>query len=184
MTKFKLVIFDMDGTVVEVPYNWKEIRKELQTQGKPILSYLDSLEEPERSEKWKILERYEDEATRKAVLKEGMREFLDDLSLRRIKKALVTNNSRQNVSFLLKKFNLGFDCIISRESGLWKPSGAPFSAVLKKLRINSREACVIGDSPFDIKAAEEVGISKVFILSEEKERFASYRAELFSSVKA
>lgn len=181
--KLKGVIFDMDGTVVDVSYDWNQIKAELNTQGKPILVYLNGLEEPEKSEKWKVLEKYEREATEKARLKPGMRGFLDLLNRRGLKKALVTNNSQRNVSFLLEKFNLEFDCVISRESGLWKPSGAPFRAVLEKLRLNEDECCVVGDSHFDIKAAEEAGIPNVFILNEDKERFASMPAEVFSSVE-
>ncbi len=181
--KLKGVIFDMDGTVVDVTYDWNQIKAELNTQGKPILFYLKSLEEPEKSEKWKILEKYEREATQKARLKPGIREFLDLLSQKGVKKALVTNNSQRSVSFLLEKFNLEFDCVITRESGLWKPSGAPFKAVLKKLGLKKKQCCVVGDSHFDIKAAQEAGISNVFILNEDKERFASMKAEVFSSVE-
>jgi HAD superfamily hydrolase (TIGR01549 family) len=176
------VIFDMDGTVVEVTYDWNQIRKELNTQGSPILVYLSKLEEPEKSEKWKVLEKYEREATEKARLKPGMRGFLNLLDRKGIKKALVTNNSQRNVSFLLEKFKLEFDCIISRESGLWKPSGAPFRAALEKLGLRKEECCVVGDSHFDVKAAEDAGIPNVFILNEDKERFASMPAEIFSSV--
>jgi len=182
--KLKGVIFDMDGTVVDVPYDWNRIKAELRTQGKPILVYLKSLEEPEKSEKWRVLEKYEEEATMKAELKRGMREFLNLLREKGIKNALVTNNSQKNVSFLLEKFNLEFDCIICRESGLWKPSGAPFLAALKKLGLKKEECCVVGDSHFDVKAANEAGIPNVFILNEDKERFASMNAEVFSSIEA
>jgi HAD superfamily hydrolase (TIGR01549 family) len=181
--KLKGVIFDMDGTVVDVTYDWNQIRAELNTQGVSILVYLNGLEEPEKSEKWKVLEKYEREATEKAQLKQGMRGFLGLLNQKGIKKALVTNNSQKNVSFLLEKFNLEFDCVISRESGLWKPSGAPFRAVLEKLELKEEDCCVVGDSHFDIKAAEEAGIPSVFILNEDKERFASMPAEVFSSVE-
>jgi HAD superfamily hydrolase (TIGR01509 family) len=180
--KLRGVIFDMDGTVVDVSYDWNEIKAELATEGKPILAFLSSLEEPEKSEKWRVLERYEDEATMKAKLKPGIARFLDFLSERGIKKALVTNNSKKNVDFLLKKFDLEFDRVISRESGLWKPSGAPFAAVLEKLGLRKEECCVIGDSHFDVKAANEAGISCVLILNEDKERFASTNAEVFSTV--
>ncbi len=182
--KLKGVIFDMDGTVVDVTYDWPKIRAELNTQGKPILMYLKSLEEPEKSEKWKVLEKYEKEATEKARLKPGIRGFLGLLNRKGIKKALVTNNSNRNISFLLEKFKLEFDCVISRESGLWKPSGAPFRAVLEKLGLKKEECCVVGDSHFDIKAAQEAGIPNVFILNDDKEKFASMPAEVFSSVEA
>ncbi len=182
--KLKGVIFDMDGTVVDVPYDWIQIKTDLETQGEPILVYLNSLEEPEKSKKWKVLEKYEYAATRKAKMKFGMRRFLKLLSKKGAKIALVTNNSRNNVSYLLEKFSLEFDCVISRESGLWKPSGAPLLAALKKLGLRKEECCVVGDSHFDIKAANEAGIPYVFILNKDKDIFDKTNAEVFSSVKA
>ena len=162
--KIKGVIFDMDGSVIESPYDWEKIRSDLDTRGKPILAYIDNLKEPERSKKWKILEKYEHEATKKANLKQGISEFLSFLKKKNIKKALVTNNSRENVSFILKKFKLEFDYVLTRESGLWKPSGAPFLAVLNRFGLKEEECCVIGDSHFDMKAGAEAGITKIFIL--------------------
>lgn len=178
----KGVIFDMDGTIVDVPYNWPQIKASLDTQGKPILIYLQGLSEPERSEKWAILERYENEATQQARMKEGMREFLDFLSGKQIKIALVTNNSRRNVRILLRRFSISFDIIISRESGLWKPSASPFLAVLQEWMISREECCVVGDTKFDIEAAEAAGIPKIFILTKDQERFQPTRAEVIISV--
>ncbi|UCE43211.1 MAG: HAD family hydrolase [Candidatus Aminicenantes bacterium] len=173
----------MDGTVVDVPYDWKRIKQELQTQGEPILSHIQSLREPERSKKWAILERFEEEATAQATLKEGMEKFLAFLKKKRIKTALVTNNSRKNLEFLLNKFRLSFDLLLSREAGLWKPSGAPFLFVLKNLGIRNTECCVIGDSHFDVKAAESAGIKRIFVLTQKMERQFSTGIEIVSTVK-
>jgi len=178
----KCVIFDLDGTVVDVAYDWKRIKQELQTQGKPILSHIRDIEEPERSRKWAILEKYEEEATAQATLKEGMKSYLAFLKERNIKTALVTNNSRKNVDYLLGKFRLNFDLVLSREAGLWKPSGAPFLFVLEKLGIQKDQCCVVGDSHFDAKAAEEAGIKRIFILSREKENNFSPGVERVQTV--
>ena len=102
----KGVIFDMDGTVVDVSYDWKKIKEELQTRGEPILSYIQRLEEPERAKKWAILETHEEQATAQATLKDGIESLLDALKTRMVKTALVTNNSRKNVDYLLQKFRL------------------------------------------------------------------------------
>jgi hypothetical protein len=119
--KIKGVIFDLDGTVVENSYDWLRIREELGTGATSILTYLDSLEGTERSRKWSILETHEAEQTAASVLRGGVRGLLGLLRERGIATALVTNNSRKNTDFLLNKFGLVFDCVITRESGLWKP---------------------------------------------------------------
>jgi len=182
--KLKGAIFDMDGTLVDAPYDWKNIKEELNTQGKPILTHIQSLVEPEKTQKWKQLENFEKDATKKAVLKKGIPEFLAFLKERCVKVALVTNNSSENVQYLLHKFHLRFDLVLSRESGLWKPSGAPFYAVLKKLKLNKEECCVIGDTFFDIEAADDAGIVRIYILNIDREKFSSTPAKVFTDVKA
>ena len=173
----------MDGTIVDVAYDWKRIKQELQTQGKPILSYIQSLEEPERSKKWMILEKYEEEATTQATLKKGMDRFLAFLKEKNVKTALVTNNSRKNVEYLLGKFNLNFDLVLSREAGLWKPSGAPFLFVLEKLGVKKKQCCVVGDSHFDVKAGKDAGIECIFILTHDKNMDYSFGVEMVQTVK-
>ncbi len=183
MRELKAVIFDLDGTLVDVPYDWIHIRKKLGTQDVPILHYISTLQEPEKSEKLRLLEKFEEEASAKAVLKEGIPQLMGLLKKRGIKKILVTNNSRKNVLTLLKRFKLEFDHVLTREDGLWKPSGAPFLAALKKFGIEKEASCVVGDSHFDVRAAGEAGITKVFILSPDKEKFSSYAVELVESAQ-
>jgi HAD superfamily hydrolase (TIGR01549 family) len=173
----------MDGTVVDVAYDWKKIKQELQTGGEPILSYIQNLTEPERSRKWAILEKYEEEATAHATLKEGIAGFLAFLGENHVKTALVTNNSRKNVDFLLGKFGLNFDLVLSREAGLWKPSGAPFLFVLEKLDIGKKQCCVVGDSHFDVKAAKDAGIDKIFILAHEQKKDYFDGVEMVRSIR-
>ncbi len=174
----------MDGTLFDAPYDWQKIRLDLDTRGKPILSYISELEEPERSVKWKILEKYEHEATVNAVLKKGTPELLDFLKDSGIIKALVTNNSIKNVSYLLDKYKLVFDYVLTRESGLWKPSGAPFRAVLKTFNLSQNECCTVGDSEFDIRAGVDAELTNIFILNPKRKNFKSTRAEMFVSIEA
>jgi HAD superfamily hydrolase (TIGR01509 family) len=181
--KIKCVIFDLDGTLIDVPYDWQKIRLDLDTRGKPILSHISELEDPERSLKWKILEKYEHEATVNATLKKGIHELLDFLEDLGIIRALVTNNSQKNVFYLLDKFNLEFDYILTRESGLWKPSGAPLREVLKTFNLLQDECCAVGDSEFDIQAGVDAEIAKIFILNPKNKKFKSTRAEMFVSIK-
>jgi HAD superfamily hydrolase (TIGR01509 family) len=173
------VIFDLDGTVVENDYDWAGIREALGTGAASILGYLASLDEPDRSAKWAILETHEHAQTEASVLRRGVRELLGLLKARGIAVALVTNNSRKNTEFLLRKFRLDFDCVITRESGLWKPSGAPFIEVLRTLGLEPEACGVVGDTRFDILAAIDAGIGAIFLLSDEPERFAGFPVEVF-----
>jgi len=178
------LIFDMDGTIVDAPYDWPHIRAHLDTRGQPILKYLAGLTEPERSRKWGILESYEKQATERAVLKVGVRELLDFLVRKSVRTALVSNNSLRNVEYLLGRFQLNFDRVMARDSGLWKPSAAPFLDVLKRWALSPAECGVVGDSHFDVQAAEAAAIRYVFIVTEDLMKFRATGAEAFDSLPA
>ncbi|HEX9901828.1 MAG TPA: HAD family hydrolase [Acidobacteriota bacterium] len=178
----RAVVFDLDGTVVESAYEWPEIRRRLGAGSLPILSYLEGLAEPERSRKRAELESIEEEATHKAVLKDGIRELLAFLRQAGLKTALVTNNSGRNVSLLLRKFNLEFDWVLSRDSGLWKPSGAPLREALDKIQVLPQECCAVGDSPFDVQAALEAGIPLVFLIGRKRPAPAEARVQALDSL--
>ena len=181
--KIRGVLFDLDGTVVEAPYDWAWIKADLGVGNATILSHLGGLEEPERSRQWAVLAKYEAEATRRATLKRGMRSFFGLLAGRNIKTALVTNNSRANTEMMLRRFRLSFGLVLTRDSGLWKPSGAPLVAAMKSLILESSECCAVGDSPLDVRAAEEAGISRIYILSREPQKFAPFPSvEVFPGV--
>ncbi|HDT13864.1 MAG TPA: HAD family hydrolase, partial [Candidatus Aminicenantes bacterium] len=176
------IIFDLDGTVVENDYDWPGIREELGAAETSILGYLDSLEEPERSAKWSVLETHEARQTEASKLRDGIPELLAMLRSRGVATALVTNNSRMNTEFLLGKFGLMFDCVITRERGLWKPSGAPFLEVLRTLCLAPEECGVVGDTRFDVLAALDAGIGSIFLLSADPDRFAGLPIEVYPGV--
>ena len=45
------------------------------------------------------------------------------------------------------------------------------------------ECCVIGDSHFDVKAAEEAGIKKIFLLTQDEERPFTHGEEAVRTVE-
>lgn len=179
---FKLVIFDLDGTIVENDYDWAAIRKELGIESGSILAYLESLPEPLRSEKYALLEAREKEQTEKSVLKKGIEKLLGWLKEKGMRIALVTNNSRENVNYLLRKFHLEFDYVLTRESGCHKPSAKPFLVVMEHFLVVPAETLVIGDTNYDLLAAKEAGISHIFILKNQRTPPDLKGAQIFSSV--
>ena len=178
------VLFDMDGTLVDVPYDWPAIRADLGAFDVPILAHLGGLPEPERSIKWALLERYEAVATGRARLRRGVRPLLKRLAGRSVRTALVTNNSRKNTRVLLDRFRLRFDLVMTRDDGLWKPSGAPLVAAMTRLGLGPGECLAVGDSHFDVRSAREAGISAIFILGRDARKFPGSDITVLASVPA
>ena len=154
----KGIIFDLDGTLIDSHYDWNIVRKKIGVENLPILTYINNLKGASKKEAINKLEVFEKRATRKANLHKGIKKLLTFVSKRNIKKAIVTNNSRKNVEYLLKKWKLSFDEVVTRDDGVWKPSGKPLELAIKRLHLRKCEVIFVGNSNPDRLAAKEADI--------------------------
>lgn len=160
----KLAIFDMDGTVFENHLDWLKIRLELEIErGGNILKeiYKDNGVDEGRLE---ILENYEKENTLKTRPIRGIADFLLYLTDGNVTTVLFTNNNRENTSFLLNKFNLNFDLVITREMKLWKPEPDGFLYAMAVYQCKPEETIAIGDSQYDVRASRRAHVPHIFII--------------------
>jgi len=157
----RAVIFDMDGTLIDAEYDWPGIRETLEITGPSILDQLHGLPEPERKEKWELLHEIERRATRGATLKPGAVELLALLREQQKPTALVTNNTSENTTFLLERFGLTFDVVITRDSGQWKPAAGPMEQAIQRLGMEPEQCFAVGDSILDLIAARKAGCGRV-----------------------
>lgn len=157
----------MDGTIFESYLDWLKIREELKIpRSDSILQeiYKDGKIDKVRLE---ILERYEKENTLKTKPIDGFTQCLRYLETRQIKTALVTNNNKENTDYLLDRFNLRFDLVITREMQLWKPEPDAFFYIMNLYGCTAEEIISIGDSHYDVRASRAAHISAIFIIEKE-----------------
>jgi HAD superfamily hydrolase (TIGR01509 family) len=160
----KLAIFDMDGTVFKSYLDWLKIREELDIPpGGNILEeiYNDNRVDKKRLE---ILENYEKENTLKTEPINGISDFIIFLKRGNIATALLTNNNRENTYYLLDKFHLDFDLVVTRELKLWKPDPEAFFYAMEKTDCTPGESISIGDSHYDVKASLRANVPHIFII--------------------
>jgi HAD superfamily hydrolase (TIGR01509 family) len=163
--KTKLAIFDMDGTLFESYLNWSEIRKQLEIkQGASILSEIYDRGEVDTC-RLEILENFEKENTMRTRPISGISGFLKHLKNQNIRTALITNNNSENTDYLLKKYRLNFELVITREQRLWKPSPDALLYAMKEFDCRPAGVVSIGDSHYDIKSSRAAGISLIYIIS-------------------
>lgn len=164
----KLAIFDMDGTVFDSKLDWIKIREELEIrQGESILNTIYGSNRVDES-RLKILEDYEEWNTKSAAPINGVFHFLEILKKNDILTALVTNNNKRNSDFLLNKYKMSFDVVVTREMQMWKPDPDPLLYVMELLGIKRIETMTIGDSHYDILASRKARIKDIYIIKNEK----------------
>jgi phosphoglycolate phosphatase len=184
---FKLILFDLDGTLVKLNFNAKKTRERLKEfykrygvnkEFKPVLK---SIEES----KWEISERFgriEAETTYKTAIKileeeerialedseilPSARETLNNLRTAGYKLGIISRTSKSVVEDAVKRHNLGVDIIIAREdTNKTKPYPDPVNVALKKLKTSPKECIIVGDHPYDIISGKRAGVTTIGILT-------------------
>lgn len=179
----RAVLFDMDGTLVQSEYDWPVIRAELGVEGPSIIDALNALPDAQRVESWARLEAIERQASLRAVLVDGTEELLSLLAERGMKTALVTNNSTENTEALTDRFGLSFDVVITRDSGFFKPSGAPLVEAMRRLGVSGAETVAVGDSHYDVQAAREAGCFQVIVVNGGCRRWGQDADQAFENLR-
>lgn len=157
------IIFDMDGTLTKPKVDFAAIEREIGAKVGFIIDYAERSSPEERTRALSILERFEAQAAMESELNEGVLEMLDFLSKRKLKKAILTRNSRKSVETVLSKHNLHFEYIVSREDAKPKPAPDPIFLLSKKMEIHTDHLLMVGDYKYDIMCGKAAGTRTVLL---------------------
>ncbi len=159
------IIFDMDGTLTKPKVDFAALEREIGAKVGFIIDYAERSSPEERKRALDILERYEAQAAMESELNEGVLEMLDFVSKKKIKKALLTRNSRKSVDTVLRKHNLYvyFEFIVSREDTKPKPAPDPIFLLSKRMDIHTDYLLMVGDYKYDIMCGKAAGTKTVLL---------------------
>ena len=186
----KVVIFDLDGTLVTFNLDVKTCRIEiiqyLTEQGIPqelfsmketafdmlikVKKYLTTKSNKEqkfvqiRKTVSSIVENFELKSAKTTEMFLGIPETLKALKEMNLKLALCTISGEKAAEYILNRFNLGrfFDAIITRENvSEVKPHPAHLEAVLNALNVLPQNAMLVGDSIKDMICANHIDVLAV-----------------------
>ncbi len=177
------VLFDFDGTLVNtndaiiaswqhtyLHYTGKEASLERITScfGEPLLITM-AREFPgvDPEESAEVYRRFQVENTDELVkVFEGIPELLEALKEEGYRIAIVTSRTRESANRYLDMLGIGgyFEDMVScDDTHAHKPNPEPILLCLAKLGITKDEAIMIGDSPFDMKCANNAGVKSVLV---------------------
>ncbi len=161
-----LIIFDLDGTIVENEIPFSEMRER-------IMKKINCEENPphlyeflkEKGDKYlKILKEEEIRRAKHARVVSSLPTILNYLKEREIKRAILTRNSRRATLIALGKYVKEFDSIITRDDEFEpKPSDEGIIYLLSKFGVKNNECMVVGDYEYDIIAGKKAGCITVRI---------------------
>lgn len=160
----KLVIFDLDGTLVNLPIDYDRLKMEFARilgtdEISPISKTLSRIDEKTRGKIFEVWTSLELEALPKLeLIGEGI-ELYNKFSNKI--RCLVTLQGRRIVEKILERIGLSFDFIVTRENGLFRDE--QIRMVLQKFGVNPESVLMIGDRESDKEAAEKVGCKFIFV---------------------
>jgi HAD superfamily hydrolase (TIGR01549 family) len=152
------VIFDLDGTLVQLPIDYERLFLEfgriMKTDNvRPLTKTIPQLDDKTRENVFEAWEKAEREALANLTVKdEGMtiyKKFSD------IPKALVTMQGKTLAQSVIENLRLSFNFVISRENSLNRLE--QLEGALKKLGVSPQNVLLVGDTEEDYRAAKEAG---------------------------
>ncbi len=179
--KYKAVIFDMDGTILNTledlknatnysleqfnfpPRTLEEVRLFVGNGIKKLIERAvpAGTSEEQINKVYKVfLEYYEFHSADNTTAYDGIEELVKQLKACGIKTAVSTNKADEAAQELGKKyFNGVFDLIVGQKEGLrTKPAPDSVNEILRIFNIQKKDAIYIGDSDVDIQTAKNSGL--------------------------
>ena len=203
----KLVIFDLDGTLIDsVPdiydcinvmlekfgYEKRDIEDVKQMIGNGAKNLViraigKKVSEESITESLKYYnDIYTSSGSPKTKLFDGIEQTLKILKSRGYLLGIVTNKPQMTTDEINKTYlkNLGFDMVIGQRTGLrMKPDPQAVNLMIEKLNVNKENVYFIGDGETDVQVALNAGVNGVAVLwgYRTKTQLESAGAKVFAS---
>lgn len=168
----KLIIFDLDGTLVNLPVRWgilkERLRRLLRTE-EPLTPLLPSIERivgrniELRTQAWKLIEDEEMNAVLRMETDIEIIRVFEKLKNRGFKIALMTLQGRKPAEEALKRLRIQgfFDDIVSREDAISREE--QITELLDRFNLKPSEVIVVGDRLNDMLAATRLGCKTIAV---------------------
>lgn len=170
--KIKLIIFDLDRTIVSLPIDWIKVKEEIRKNlgiNDPLIPLFPNIKKLTinnfglRKEIFRIIEKEEIKIINKIIFNPKIYEIFKELKIRNFKIALITFQSRNATLKILNKMGIlnFFDNILTREDSIDREE--QIRITLNKLNFKPFEAIVIADKDEDILSAKKIGCKTIAV---------------------
>ena len=183
-TRKKVIVFDLDGTIVRLAADWHSLRRALITRFteknretinlksmSAILSRIVEMEDEEELQlNFNLIQQYElENITSNEPIKETVY-FINNKEVFGVspnaKLAVFSLNTRSTILISLKMAGIlnEFEYFVGREDvRKWKPEPDGLLKILDYFKVNTEEVIYFGDSDIDLLAGANAGIESYYI---------------------
>ena len=180
----KVLVFDLDGTIVNLTADWHTLKKVLRERYnniyddfcnfRSISSCLSAIvaknDEGELLKFFDIIRTYEMKNIKETTLIEEIVYFIKHMEQfgvnKAVKLAILSLNTRQTIinSLRLARIKDNFDLIVGREDvRAWKPDPEGLLRIKNHFNVNKEDVVFLGDLKNDIKTGKNAGIDAYYI---------------------
>ena len=177
--KFKLIIFDLDGTITKPLHDFTKIKQTLELPlEQDILTSIRTMNGNERILIEQKLQEIEEKLAQKTELQHNVELVLRHLSKQNKHLAILTRNSKQNALISLRSTGLlnVFDpaAIYGRDESAPKPDPDGIKKLMNYFNVVQSESAIIGDYKYDLQAGKNAGISTIYYDPDEDAQWDEY----------
>ena len=157
--KYRTVIFDMDGTLVDSKINFPAIYEALRIDSQQsIVEYVNTLSGLEQQKAKEIVHFYEEEGSKNSSPIPGVQTLISKLQEHKINLGVFTLNSRQIAVKTLQAHGLEIPLVISREDTHPKPHPEGLLKICNHFSTSPHQAIYVGDYKYDLMAGKNANI--------------------------
>jgi len=165
LTNIKLFIFDLDGTIIDLPINWTKVKEKIKKILKtdhPLTPLIPSIEEVAtnselRKKIYKAIDYEEMKVVEKLKFDQDIARLFEKLKKVNLRLTLVTLQGRKPAIEALKRLNVYkyFDLVISRDED--KNREKQIQRALRTMGMEPSQSMVVADKLRDMLIAKRLG---------------------------
>lgn len=167
--KYRAIIFDLDGTLVESKLDFNLMREDLGfPKDTPILEHIEAMTcESDISRANEIILKHELIGARIATLHKGAKELFSALKLKNIPMGIQTRNCIEATNLTIELLDIPIHDILTRECTKAKPDPEGILILAKKWNLLPDDILFVGDSHYDYQTAKNANCGFVLFQGSE-----------------